>query len=124
MWEIFFWLTAALLFIPLPFKILGYISGKDDSPLKVKVEEVGNALLLMLGLVPFYGFISDERFGATIVWQIWLILAVIMSFISIFRSPKISYAKEKIGLVQTRLVLLFSTLFFLPMLIAVYKYAF
>ncbi len=124
MWEIFFWLTAALLFIPLPFKILGYISGKDDSPLKVKVEEVGNALLLMLGLVPFYGFISDERFGATIVWQIWLILAVIISFISIFRSTKISYAKEKIGLVQKRVVLLFSKLFFLPMLIAVYKYAF
>ena len=32
-WKIYFWAIAALLVVPLPFKLAGYFSGKDASPI-------------------------------------------------------------------------------------------
>jgi hypothetical protein len=45
-WEVTFWLTASLLILPFPFKLSGYVSGKDTSPLSVKIEEMANVLFL------------------------------------------------------------------------------
>ncbi|MFC4700337.1 hypothetical protein ACFO4O_09230 [Glaciecola siphonariae] len=123
-WEVFFWLNTALLVLPFPFKVYGYVKGTDTSPRKVKIEEMGNAIFMALGLIPFFGFISEKSVGPLYLWKIWLIIAVGLSILSIFRSPKLSYAKEKIGKTQTVIVSIFSSLFFLPMLVAVYFYAY
>jgi len=50
-WQVSFWILVAIVALPFPFKVLGYISGRDKSPLIVKVEEMANTLFLALGCI-------------------------------------------------------------------------
>lgn len=61
-WQVSFWLLVLLLTVPIPFKIYGYITRKDKSPLWVKIEAMSNAVFLAIGLIAFYGFINDVSY--------------------------------------------------------------
>lgn len=123
-WQISFWVLVAVVVLPLPFKVLGYISGKDKSPLIVKIEEMANALFLTLGLVAFYGFINNRLYLSSGFWQAWLFIAVAWSLLPIFWSPKLAYAASVLGKNKVRLLAGLSCLLYLPLLFAVYFYAF
>jgi hypothetical protein len=123
-WHISFWLLSVLLIVPLPFKIYEYLTGKDTSPMWVKIEEMANAFFLTIGLIAFYGFINDHAYFTKNFWKIWLVIAVVWSLISIFGSPKIKYAIEVMGKIKARVFMVLSALIYLPMFIAVYNYAF
>ncbi len=60
--EIWFWILCVLIILPLPFKVYEYISGKDKSPVIVKVEEIFNVLFLSLGLIAFHGYLNNESY--------------------------------------------------------------
>lgn len=122
-WQISFWLLAVLLIIPFPFKIYEYATRKDKSPLSVKVEEMLNAIFLAIGLIAFYGFINNVSYFTPMFWKIWLIIAVLLSTVGLYWSPKTKYAVEVMGKKKTTVLMVFSTLIYLPMFIAVYQYA-
>ncbi|MFT4940143.1 MAG: hypothetical protein ACI88A_003195 [Paraglaciecola sp.] len=123
-WKVTFWLTASLLILPFPFKLAGYISGKDTSPLRVKIEEMANALFLAIGLIAFWAYAYTKPIAIPpVFWYIWLTVSVVWSCLGVFKSSKLTYAKSQIGGKATVLFALGSTLFFLPMLVAVFNYA-
>ena len=123
-WKVTFWLTASLLILPFPFKLAGYISGKDNSPLSVKIEEMANALFLAIGLIAFWAYAYSKSIAIPpVFWYIWLTVSVGWSCIAVFKSSKLTYAKSQIGGKATVLVAVGSTLFFLPMFVAVFNYA-
>lgn len=123
-WQISFWVLVAIVVLPLPFKVLGYISGRDKSPLIVKIEEMANALFLAVGLVAFYGFINNQVYLSSGFWQAWLFIAIAWSLLPIFWSPKLAYAAGVLGKNKVRLLAGLSCLLYLPLLFAVYFYAF
>jgi hypothetical protein len=49
-WKLYAWLIAAALLLPLPWKLFEFSTGRDDSPRRVKVEEMANAALMIAGL--------------------------------------------------------------------------
>lgn len=114
----------ALIVLPFPFKVFEYLSGKDKSPVIVKVEEMANALFMALGLVAFHGFITDRVYLTPAFWKGWLIIAIAWSVLSTFWSPKLVYAAEVLGKNKMRMVAGISCIFYLPLLFAVYLYAF
>jgi hypothetical protein len=122
-WQISFWLLVVLLIVPFPFKIYEYITRKDKSPLWVKIEEMSNAVFLAVGLIAFYGSINDISYFTPIFWNIWLVIAVIWSTIGLYWSPKIKYVIEVMGKTKATVFMVFSTVIYLPMFIAVYQYA-
>ena len=122
-WEISFWLLAVLIIVPFPIKIYGYITRRDKSPLRVKIEEISNAIFLAMGLIAFYGYINDISYFTPIFWKGWLVIVAILSTIGVFWSPKIKYAIEVMGKTKATVFMVFSTLIYLPMFIAVYQYA-
>ena len=122
--KISFWLIAAILILPFPFKVYEHISGKDDSPKIVKIEEISNAIFMGTGLVGFYGFMNDIEFINPTFWKVWFIVAVLWSLSSFFWSPKLAYAKDILGKNKMRIAALVGVVISLPMLIAVYYYAF
>ncbi|MCE9680526.1 hypothetical protein LZP69_15335 [Shewanella sp. AS1] len=122
-WQITFWLLCAIFVLPVPFKIAGYLSGKDPSPLSVKVEEMANLAFTAIGLVAFYGFISDQSYFSPLFWQIWLVIALIWSISSFFWSPKLTYAAELFGKHRMYLLASISITLYSPLLLAVYFYA-
>ncbi|PKH87483.1 hypothetical protein [Colwellia sp. Bg11-28] len=122
-WQISFWLLVVLLIVPFPFKIYEYITRKDQSPLRVKVEEMLNAIFLAIGLIAFYGFINNINYFTPMFWKIWLVIAVFLSTVGFYWSPKIKYSVEIMGKKKVTVLMAFSTLIYLPMFIAVYQYA-
>ncbi|KKO49106.1 hypothetical protein VT06_07610 [Arsukibacterium sp. MJ3] len=123
-WQVTFWILVALIVLPFPFKVFEYVSGKDKSPRIVKVEEVANALFMALCLVAFYGFIAGKAYLTPAFWQGWLFIAIVWSLLPIFWSPKLVYAAEVMGKNKMRLVAGVSCILYLPLLFAVYFYAF
>lgn len=123
-WQIYFWLLVALLLVPLPFKLFEYVTGKDKSPLPMKVEEMAFALFIAIGLSGLYGFINEQLFLSPTFWQVWLLIAVAWSILPIFWSAKLAYATEVLGKSRMRVFAAFSCLLYLPLLFAVYFYAF
>ena len=122
-WKIYFWLVAALLLLPLPFKIFEYITGRDGSPRIVKIEEMTNAAFFAVGLVGLYGYVYKQQFLAPSFWKIWVVLAVVISITALFWSPKLTYAVATMGQSNVRLVLAAGSLFLLPMLVGIWRYA-
>lgn len=97
-WKFTFWLTASLLVFPLPFKLAGYISGKDPNPLRVKIQEITNAIYFSIGLVAFLAYAFDKQLTVpSMFWFIWLTIAVLWSCLVIFKSSKLTYAKSIYG---------------------------
>ncbi|KFZ38706.1 hypothetical protein HR45_04600 [Shewanella mangrovi] len=123
-WQMCFWLLAALIILPLPFKLYEYATGKDDSPRIVKIEEMTNALFLGIGLIAFYGFIHQQLFLSKTFWQAWLVIAVVWSILSLFWSPKLNYATQVLGKKGMYIGAIIGVIITLPLLIAVYLYAF
>ncbi|QSX37231.1 hypothetical protein [Shewanella sedimentimangrovi] len=121
-WQISFWILAAILVLPLPFKLLGYFSGKDDSPVWVKLEELANAGFMALGLLAFHGFIEQTPYLTPGIWAGWLVLALLWSLASLFWSPKLRYAADLLGVKHMRVLAAFSTLLFAPLFVAVWLY--
>ena len=123
-WQISFWILVVLIVLPFPFKIFEYISGKDESPLLVKVEEMANAMFMTLGLVAFHGFITGSVYLTPAFWKGWLLIAVAWSILPIFWSPKLAYATEVMGENKMRMVAGLSCVLYLPLFLAVYFYVF
>ena len=122
-WLIFFIILLAITVVPFPFKIYGYLSDKDDSPMIVKFEEMTNSLFMSVGLFGFYGFISDRVYLTPLFWNGWLCVAIVWSLLPLFWSPKLDYATEMLGCYKMRLLAGVSSILYLPLLFAVYFYA-
>jgi len=121
-WVIYFWAIAAWLLIPLPFKIAGYISGKDDSPRAAKIEEALNTVFFLLGLVGFYGFIYQVQLLTPLFWKLWVVLAVAISLVGlIWASPKLKYGISVMGPTRVKVLVGVSFLVYAPMLIGVWR---
>lgn len=119
-----FWLTAILIVLPFPFKVFEIVTGKDKRPLAVKVEELSNAALLAVGLIAFWHYVyTDEASSAPWFWYCWIVSTVLLSIVAVFKSSKLGYAKEKIGSKATVILSVGSTLFFVPLFVAVFNYA-
>ncbi|RLV57805.1 hypothetical protein D5018_20580 [Parashewanella curva] len=119
-----FWATFALLILPFPFKLVSMITGKDKRSFAVKFEEISNAAFLAIGLIAFWEYSYSSNTSSTpMFWYVWLSIAVIWSIVAIFKSSKLDYAKEQIGTKATVILSIFSTIFFIPMFIAVFNYA-
>jgi len=121
--EIWFWLLCALIILPLPFKVYEYISGKDKSPITVKVEEIFNALFLGIGLIAFYGYLNNELYLFSEFWIGWLFISIILSIISIFWSPKLKYASDIMGKNKMKAMSAIGIIIYLPLYFVVYQYA-
>ena len=119
-WKIYFWAIAALLVIPLPLKIAGYISGKDTSPVAVKIEEMANAAFFLVGLVGLYGFVYQVSFLTPLFWKAWVLLAVALSIVGPLWSPKLKYGTSVMGPARVRVAIALGFLVFVPMLVAVW----
>ena len=119
-----FWATTLLLIVPFPFKLFSMVTGKDQRSFAVKFEEMSNAIFLAIGLIAFWQFAYlDTKSTVPIFWYAWLFVAVSWSLLAAIKSPKLDYAKEQIGAKNTIIISALSTLFFLPMFIAVYNHA-
>ncbi|QSX32305.1 hypothetical protein JYB87_11015 [Shewanella avicenniae] len=123
-WQIWFWLLVALFVLPFPFKIYEYATGKDDSPLEVKVEEMANLLFSAIGLIGYYGYIQQQSYLSPTFWEVWLVVGILWSLLSLFWSPKLAYGTQIHGARRMRWLMAISTLIVLPLYIAVYRYAF
>ena len=122
-WVIYFWVIAVMLLAPLPFKIAGYVSGKDNSPTSVKVEEMANAAFFAIGLVGLYGFVYKLQLFAPWFWRAWIVLAIAVSVAGLFWSPKIKYGVGVMGKARTRLVIGVGSLVFVPMFVGLFYYS-
>ena len=123
-WEVMFWASALLLIVPLPFKLAALYRDKDNRPKSVIAEEFVNVLFMSLGLIAFWQYIYSNRTADyPLIWYCWLFIAVCWSIVAIFKSAKLDYAKEQIGKKATIILSSLSTVFFLPMFIAVFNYA-
>ncbi len=96
-WPIAFWIPVALIVIPYPFKMHGYFTGKDTSPISVKIDESVTVLLAWIGLIGFYGFIYEQQYFSPTFWYVWLVVMICITFTSFLWSPKMEYAKELLG---------------------------
>jgi len=118
---IYFWAVAALLVLPLPFKIAGYVSGRDASPGPVKVEEMANLAFFLFGLVGLHSYAYGGHVLTPVVWKTWVILAVVVSLAGLFWSPKLKYAVDIMGERRTRLAIVAGFVALLPMLVGVWR---
>ncbi len=123
-WQISFWLLVVILVLPIPFKFYGYASGSDKSTLIVKIEEMSNAIFMLIGLTAFYGYLNDQVYLNPSFWKAWLLIGVLWSFVAIFWSPKLAYAAEVMGKHKMRIAAGISCVLYLPLFLAVYNYAF
>ena len=122
-WQITFWILAALIVIPFPFKMHGYFTGKDQSPKSVKIDESIFVALAWVGLIGFYGFINEQRYLSPTFWYVWLVTMTGMTLVGFWWSPKMEYAKEVLGAKNFVIAYIVSLIVYLPMLPAVYLYA-
>ncbi|MCO7188382.1 MULTISPECIES: hypothetical protein [unclassified Pseudoalteromonas] len=123
-WKIMFWATALLLIVPLPFKVGALVLGRDTRSPLVIIEELSNAVFLGIGLIAFWQYAYTNGISnSPQLWNGWLFIAIAWSILAVFKSPKLSYAQEKIGKTTTVAVSVLSTIFFLPMFVAVFNYA-
>jgi len=121
-WTIYFWAIAAWLVIPVPFKIAGYMSGKDKSPKAAKIEEALNTLFFLIGLVGFYGFVYDVQLLSPLVWKVWVVLAIAISLAGlIWVSPKLEYGIGVMGKARVKVLVGVSFLVLAPMLVGVWR---
>ncbi|MDB5971272.1 MAG: hypothetical protein JWQ90_3722 [Hydrocarboniphaga sp.] len=123
LWQIYFWLLAAMLVLPVPVKLLAYFSGKDKSSMLVKAEETTNACFFCVGLIGLHGYIHSVHVGPAGVWYLWLGIALAWSVLALFWSPKLAHAGHVLGLRKARILAGASTVLLLPLLFAVYSYA-
>ncbi len=94
-WIFCFWLTAALLLLPLPFKLNALITAKDTRSAFVKYEEWANTLLLAIGLMAFCSFTYPRSLPLSKHgWQGWLLLTIGVSIMALGRSAKLRHATE------------------------------
>lgn len=119
-WTIYFWALAALLVLPLPFKIAEYILGKDKSPKAVKIEEMANAVFFFVGLIGFYGFVYHVDLLNQTFWRVWVVLAIALSIAGLIWSPKLKYAAVVLGKARARVIIGAGFVAFVPMLIALW----
>ena len=122
-WKIYFWLVAALIVLPLPFKIFEYVTGRDGSPTIVKIDEMFNAAFFAVGLVGLYGFAYQHHFLVPLFWKTWVVLAVVVSLAGLVWSPKLKYGVSVMGKSRTRAILAVGTIFLVPMLVGVWLYS-
>ncbi|WP_028771541.1 hypothetical protein [Shewanella waksmanii] len=122
-WTLSFWIIAALLILPFPVKIYEYISGRDNSPRIVKIEEMANALFMLVGLCGFYGFLQQTPMLFAEFWYAWLALYVIISLLSLRYSPKLKYSAKLNSCRFHTIAMALGILLYTPMLIAVFYYA-
>ncbi|QYJ92642.1 hypothetical protein [Shewanella spartinae] len=123
-WVVMFWITAAYLLIPFPFKVGALVMGKDKRPVAAVIEEQANAIFHFLGLIAFWGYVyADNRVANPMLWYAWLVIAILWSVIALFKSAKVDYAVSQIGPKVTKILCLVGMLLFLPMYIAVFEYA-
>ena len=120
-WTIYFWTVASLLLLPLPFKVAGYLSGKDASPKAVKVEEMANVAFFLFGLVGLYSYVYGADLLSAVVWKTWVVLAAVISSVGMFWSPKLKYASDVMGKARTRAAVTVGFLVFIPMLVGVWR---
>jgi hypothetical protein len=122
-WKLYFWLIAAALVLPLPWKLYEFATGRDPSPRRVKVEEIANAGLMILGLPALFGFAYGLPTYAPVAWMAWVVLGIVLSFVGLAWSPKVRYAESVMGVARTRMVMALGTIAYAPMLFAVWRYA-
>jgi hypothetical protein len=122
-WKIYFWVIAAALVLPLPWKLYEFSAGRDPSPRRVKVEEIANAALMMLGLPALYAFAYGLPTRAPVAWMAWVVVGVVLSIVGLAWSPKVRYAESVMGVARTRMVMALGTIVYAPMLFAVWRYA-
>jgi hypothetical protein len=120
-WTIYLWAIAALLVLPLPFKIAEYILGKDKSPKAVKIEEMANAVFFFVGLVGLYGFVYHVDILGQVFWRTWVVLAIALSIAGMIWSPKLKYATLVLGKTRARVVIATGFLAFVPMLVGLWR---
>lgn len=122
-WKTYFWFIAALLLLPLPFKIFEYLTGRDGSPRIVKIEEMANAVFFGVGLIGLYGFAYQREFFDPVFWRAWVAVAVVVSITAFFWSPKLKYGLGVLGKKRLRVFLAIGSVVLAPMLFAVYRYS-
>jgi len=122
-WKVYFWLLAAALVLPLPYKLYEYATGRDPSPRAVKVEEMANAALMLLGLPALYAFAHGLPAYAPMLWQGWVVLVVVASIAGLAWSPKVRHGEAVMGAARTRIVMAIGTLAFVPMLYGVWRFS-
>jgi hypothetical protein len=122
-WKIYFWAMAAFLVLPLPWKLWEYATGRDASPRRVKVEEMANLALMLLGLPALYAYAFGLPTVAPALCQAWVAVAVLASIAGVFWSPKVRQAEAVMGAGRARMVMAIGALAFVPMLVAVARYS-
>jgi hypothetical protein len=122
-WKIYFWVIAAFLLLPLPYKLHEYATGRDTSARGIKIEEMANAVFFIAGLPALYGFAWHTPGHASWRWKGWVVAAVALSIAGPLWSPKLRYASAVMGVARTRIVIALGTLAFVPMLVAVFRFA-
>jgi hypothetical protein len=122
-WKLYAWLIAAALLLPLPWKLFEFSTGRDDSPRRVKVEEMANAALMIAGLPALFAFAYGLPTRAPVAWLAWVVLAVVLSLVGLAWSPKVRHAESVMGVARTRAVMALGTLVYAPMLFAVWRHS-
>ena len=120
-WIVYFWVIAVLLIAPLPFKIAGYVRGRDDSPRAVKIEEMLNAAVFLVGLVGLYGYAYQVNLPGPSIWRACVVFAALLSVGSLLWSPRLAYVALRLGTVGARVVIGLGFLAFAPMLVGVWR---
>src|SRR5258706_9079584 len=116
-WVVYFWAVAALWLLPLPFKIAGYVSGKDDSPRAVKIEEMANLVFFLVGLAGLYSYVYHIDLLPPLFWRAWIALAFAVTIAGLIWSPKIRYAAQVMGKSRVRVAIAISFIALGPMLV-------
>jgi len=120
-WTVYFWLVAALLLVPLPFKVAGYVTGKDASPRPVKVEEMANLAFFLFGLAGLHSYVYATQLLTPMIWKTWVVLSVVISVAGMIWSPKLKYAVDVMGKARTRIAIAVGFVALLPMLVGVWR---
>lgn len=119
-WQVYFWVIAAMLLLPLPFKLFEYATGRDESPKSVKVEEMLNLGFMLVGLAGLYAYVYAADMLSPLFWKSWVVLSVVISLLGLLWSPKLRYAVDVIGKRRTRVAIGVGFVLMGPMLFGVW----
>ena len=122
-WQVYFWFLAVSLVLPLPFKLHAYATGRDPSPTAVKIEEMANLALALVGLAGLFGLAYGHEFGTAWLWRGWVVLELALSLLVFTGTPKLRYAESVMGVRRTRITMAVGTALLLPLLVGVWHYA-
>lgn len=123
-WLIAFWGILLLLVLPIPFRLLMYLSGRVVLPKAVIVDESAASIMALIGCVGMYGFVFQVPLLNPIFWQVFFAVFVGYSLLIPFYSPKLQLIADLTSRNKQRVLIFVTMLITLPLYVALCLYAF